>query len=110
MDLIKISAITALIGLIALFFLAFYLEPKPSQISEITESNFGEFVKLTGEVIKLKQGTITQFDLVDERDAIKIISFKRLNISNGDRVEVIGKVDDYKGLLEINAEKISRIN
>lgn len=109
MNLLKVSIATAVVGIIILTALSFYLEPKAYKVSEISENNFGEFVRLTGYASNVKKGSVTQFKLKDGPSEIHIVSFKRVDIFNGDLLEVSGKVDEYKGLLEINAERISKI-
>ena len=110
MDLKKASWITLFLGLTALAVLSFSLEPKSLAIAEIGSKNTGSFVKISGEVIKVSQSTITSFDLDDRTGRIKVVSFDKVNVSKGEFLEVIGKVDEYRGSLEIVAEKISKKN
>ena len=101
---------TAIIGTITLAFMSFTLEPNQLKISQIDESKIGNFVKISGEVIKINKGQIISFDIQDETEKIRVISFDKINVTKGDFLEVIGKVDEYHGLMEINAEKIKTIN
>ncbi len=109
MELVRWALITSILGIAALMVFSFYLEPKERSISDINERNIGEYVKITGEVISVKKGEIFQFDLGDEVSRIRVISFDKINVSKNDNLEVIGKVDEYYGLLEIKAERIRRI-
>jgi len=106
MHLTKLALITFLIGLIALFFLSSSLEPKQVRISEISGKMMDNYVKISGEVVKIKQfDTLTSLTISDDTDNITVICPKT-NISKDSFVEVIGKVKEYKGILEIEAEKI----
>ena len=115
MDLKKMALVTLFLGIASLAILSFNLEPSQIKISEISEKNLGEFVKMRGEVIKISKGSITSFDITDEFDKgnkeseIRVISFDKVGVSIGDYLEIIGKVDEYHGILEINAEKITKI-
>ncbi|MFC1685770.1 exodeoxyribonuclease VII large subunit [Nanoarchaeota archaeon] len=107
MRIAKIALITALIGTLILAVLAYYLEPKTQEISEIDESTIDSFVKVSGEVMSIGQKG-NYFDLSDKSGSIRVVSFQRLEISKGDKLEVIGKVDEYYGKLEIEAQDIKR--
>ena len=110
MKIARLDLITALISTISLLFLSYNLEPKTIDINEINEGKIGEFVKVTGFVTQVgKSRKITSFDLSDETNQIRIISFEKINISLKENLEVIGKVDKYYGLLEIEAQKIKRL-
>jgi len=105
MDLTKLALLTALAGTILLIILSKSLEPKEISISEINEKMIDEYVKISGNVTSAKTySSLTVFTLKDETDEIKVASYKEFNISGN--VEVIGKVQEYKGILEIEAEKI----
>ena len=102
----RISLAAAIIGIIALAFLSLNLEPKVMKISEITDKNMGSFVRISGEVTYAKKGDITYFDVNDSTEEMRVVLFDKADISKGDRVEVIGKVEEYRGSLEVNADKV----
>ena len=107
MSLTKFALITFLIGLLALFFLSNSLEPKPVKISDINSKMIDQYVKIQGNIIKIKQtDAATLITLNDETGSISVFS-QKINISENSTIEVIGKVKDYKGLIEIESEKIS---
>jgi len=107
MSLTKYALITFLIGIIALYFLSQNLEPKLIKISDISEKMMDNYVKIQGNVIKVKNyDTIDSITVNDSTEIIDVIAPKS-NITKGSRIEVIGKVNEYKGVLEIEAEKIS---
>ena len=106
MQLTKLALITFLTGLIALFFLSQSLEPKQVKISEINSKMMDNYVKIKGTITKIRQfDTLTSLSVNDNTDNITVICPKT-NISKDSFVEVIGKVKEYNGILEIEAEKI----
>ena len=107
MDLTKLALLTALAGTVLLIILSKSLEPKQTSISDISEKMIDEYVKISGEATNAKaSSSSTVFTVNDGTDKIKVIAYKDLNISGN--VEVIGKVQEYKGILEIEAEKIQQ--
>jgi len=107
MSLKKISLATAIIGLILMIILSYNLEPKKSGISSLDEKSIGRFVKISGEVTSAKPGETSFFEVSDGTGEISVVYFGKADISKGSEIEVIGKVDEYKGILEIKADKIS---
>lgn len=99
---------TALIGIIAIIFLSGMLEPKLMKISGIDSGMVGESVKVVGNISKIKQSTITSFTIKDDSSDIYAFSYEKLNISQG-RYEVIGKVNEYHGILEIEISKMQNL-
>jgi len=115
MSLIKAALITALIGLVALIFLSENLEPKLIKINEISGGDLESFVKIQGMAISIKDNG--DFSIIKVNDGTENITalvwktkeFNRLNLSKNEKIEVLGKVTEYNGLLEISAEKIKKI-
>jgi RecJ-like exonuclease len=105
MSLIKYALITFLIGLILLFFLSQSIEPKLIKIADINSKMMDNYVKIQGEVVKSKQSSgITILTIKDSTESITAVSYQPLNASGN--VEILGKVTDYKGSLEIEIETL----
>jgi RecJ-like exonuclease len=109
----RVALITALLGTLLLVFLSQELEPKPTEISEISHNMLEQWVKVNGIIVRVKETNgLIIIDLVsnNERDSITIIAYKNKaqigSIEKGLQVEVIGKVIEYYGKLEIEATKI----
>ena len=90
-------------------FLSNRLEPKQITISEAENTRLGDFIRITGEVTKVNKAKITSFNIKDQSGEILVVSFEKTNISKGDELEILGKVDEYYGTKEIIAERISKI-
>jgi len=114
--LLKLSIIIAIIGIGLLFFLTRNLETSV-QVRDL-ETYLGETVKVEGEIIKLftsKDGHVF-FTLRDESGEIQIVAFRNsniqeaYNIQKGQEISVKGKVQEYKGKLEIIAKRIEYLS
>lgn len=102
--------LTVVIGVIALFILSANLEPREVKITDLDKARLGDFVKISGEVITIKQDKTSYFDLKDSTDVIRVFSFKEINVTKGEKVEVIGKLDEYRGFSEVEAIQIRKIS
>ena len=99
---------TAIIGIIAIMLLSNNLEPKILRISSIDGGMVGQSVKVVGDISKIKQTKITSFTIKDDSSDIYAFSYDKLNLSSG-RYEVIGKVNEYHGVLEIEMSKMRKL-
>lgn len=111
--LLKFALISALIGTALLLFLSTKLEPRLISIEEIDAGKIDNFVKIAGNVTNIKDiENLLIIDVKDKSDTIKVVVYKSsketidLNIEM--QVEVIGKVTEYKGELEIEASSIKQ--
>ncbi|MBW2976576.1 exodeoxyribonuclease VII large subunit [Candidatus Woesearchaeota archaeon] len=108
--LLKIALICSLSGLLILFLISNNLEIKEKNIEKITLDNKDEFVKLTGTVSNIIDTEKVAIIEIVQPQKITVVMFKNENITvpiqKGSEVEVIGKVDEYEGQLEIIAERV----
>ena len=112
--MLKLALATAIIGTVLLLFLSQNLEPKAVKISDISEKNIDSFVKIQGKAISVNPGDdYLRLKVSDETDSITVLAWNTFysenNVSKNDVLEITGKVTEYKGVLEISAEKISKI-
>lgn len=103
-----IALITAIMGIIAIIFLSNTLEPRERNISEINNRMIGEHVKVMGDISKIKQSKITSFTIKDNSSDIYAFSYDKINLSEG-KYRVIGKVNEYHGILEIEISKMEKL-
>ena len=108
--LLKIALICSLLGLLILYLISNDIEIKEKNIEKITIDNKDEFVKLNGivnNVIDTEKVTLIK---ILQPQEITVVLFKNENktmpIQQGNEVEVIGKVDEYKGKMEIIADRL----
>ena len=108
--LLKIALITSLTGLLALYLISSSIDIKESNIEKITIDSKDEFVKLKGFVSQVVNSEKVSILEITQPQKIKIVLFKNngknLSISQGNEVEVFGKVQEYEGNMEIIAERI----
>ena len=106
--LLKIALICSLVGLVILYFISSKIDLadyKPSNLNK----NIGENVKLAGTVTKVTDKGEVVFIEVNRQAPITVVLFTdedNLKLNNGDDIEVIGEVQEYKGKNEIIAQKI----
>ena len=78
---------------------------KPSLLNK----NIGDDVKLKGTVMQISDKGSVVFIEVNQQNPMTVVLFTdddNLKLKNGDNVEVLGEVQEYKGKNEIIAEKI----
>jgi RecJ-like exonuclease len=113
MNIIKISIAVAAIGIVALFFLVRYNEQNTVKISELKQ---GQIERITGMVnsIYVSKDGHTFLKVADTSGEVSVVAFKSSNIDGmyeievGDQVSVLGRVEEYKGSLEIVAKEIKQ--
>lgn len=110
--LLKISIFTSIVGIVALYFI---MQPAEIRIGDINRNYIGKSVKVLGEIssrYESKDGHIF-LNLADSSGKIKVIIFKNSKVEKsleiGQMIEVSGKVEEYKGELEIIPKTITTL-
>lgn len=102
MNLLKLSLIISLTGTLLLLFLS-SLPPKLTQIEDIKTNNPNKLIRIRGEIIKSeKKNNFYLITIKDNTDHIQILHNKNLS----GKLEIVGKVKEYKNKLQIYPEKI----
>ena len=99
------------LGIFLLFFINILLEPKILTITEILNQEVETKIKIFGEIKKITTNeNITIINIKDETNSIKVILFEEIkNLFIQDIIIVEGIIIEYRGEVEINAEKITKI-
>jgi RecG-like helicase len=108
-QLLHISMSVALFGLVALFVLAENIEVDMISVDAITDEFVGQRVSIQGTVHSLRvMEDMMMFDIQghDSVGSILVVLFDVIAVADGDDVIVSGMVKDYKGIIEIVAEKV----
>lgn len=107
-NLLRISILTSIIGLISLFFITSFTQAQTIRISDIDDSYIGKTVSVQGEITSIFNAKGHYFISLKDGQTIKVVIFSnnadKLNVHSlekGDKIDVLGKVDKYKGELEI---------
>ena len=106
--ILKIALICSLVGLAALYFTSTKIELKDYKPGELVK-NAGDDVKLQGTIGKITGKGNVVFIEVSQINPVNVVIFTQdadLKLSEGDNVEIIGKVQEYNGKEEIIAQKI----
>lgn len=114
MDILKISIVIALVGIAALFFISRFSTEESKSIKDL---KIGQIERISGMVTSVytsKDGHVF-LKVADNTGEITVIAFKNSNIDEvydleiGDQITVLGRVDEYKGKLEVIAKEINKI-
>lgn len=106
--LYKISVFLSVIGLTLMYASSLYLTNKHVEIGEIEKSWSGKNVKVTGKITSYTEsGGHAFMDVSDSSGNITVVNFDaQESFEQGDRVNVTGHVEIYKGELEIIVKEI----
>lgn len=108
--LLKIALIISLLGLLGLYIISGNIEIKEKNIEKITLENKDEFVKLRGIVNKVIDTEKVAIMEIMQPQEITVVLFKNedktIQIKDGNEVEIIGRVGEYEGKLQIVADRL----
>ena len=102
-SLIKVCLFISLVGIVTLMVLSYHQEPSTS--SSIGGKDIDKVVKISGE-IKYLHETKGTYKLTVDNTKVTVFKTKKLQLKNGDYVEITGKVQEYKNQLGVIADKI----
>lgn len=101
--------IISIIGISLLLLLVNLLEPKLTNIQDINEDLLDKKVKISGQITKIEdKETFKILTIKDETGTIEVLCNCK-EIEQDLLVEVTGKVTQYQNTLQIQADKIMRI-
>jgi DNA/RNA endonuclease YhcR with UshA esterase domain len=106
--LLKTALVCSIIGVTVLFFVSEFIEVSESELKDITIDDLDRYVKVIGTVSKVvNTEKVIIMDIVQPHE-LKVVVFKDKDISlnKGDYIEVLGKVEEYEGELEIIGDRI----
>ena len=109
----KAALTCSLFGIVLLFLVSERIEVKELDISKIENEKIGNDIKVIGRVGRVTDtGKMMFLEVEQEKiEQITIILFKPGDISlvEGEYVEIVGEIDDYKGKKEIIANRVKKI-
>jgi|Deesub1362B_J571_1020462.scaffolds.fasta_scaffold02733_2 DNA/RNA endonuclease YhcR with UshA esterase domain len=109
-EVVSLSLAIATAGLLMLFFAASLAEAKEVSIGELSSAQLGATVKVAGEVVRVKNHEAGHVFLRirDGTGEVSVPLFKRVAedvnkscLREGARIEVIGRLEEYRGELEV---------
>jgi len=112
MNIVKISAVIAVLGLVSLWFITDVSGDMTVPLYDL-DSYMGRTLTVSGRVesVYTTNGGHTFIKITDDITEIKVVAFKgavdnAYAIERGQDIEVRGKVDEYKGFIEIIAQEV----
>jgi RecJ-like exonuclease len=105
----KISLFLAVLGLTLMYASSLYIEPAEVEVSEIKSSWQGKKIMVEGVATSIDaRSSMTQFQLESGNSSVKVVKFERLELEEGSTTVVEGKIDLYRGDLQVQASKITQ--
>ena len=107
--LLKLSLAFSLLGILLILFISENTDLPISKISDITNKQIDTTIKIKGTIEHLTElENLILFSLKDKTGKINIILFtdETLNLKQNQKIELIGKVIEYKNTIEIMADQI----
>ncbi len=105
----KIAIISALAGVFILYLISDNIQLDDSSIARIEEEEIGSDVKVKGVVNDVFNGEKLSIITITQPSDMKIVLYDNVSIAEGDYIEVIGEIDEYKGEMEVIGNRVRRI-
>lgn len=110
-NLLKIAFVCSILGVFLILIVSESKEIPSYEISDLTSGFVEKTVSIQGKIsaINLKSD-FAAFTLTNDNSSIKVVAFpdEQLSLKKGDSIEVQGKVEEYQGELQVNADLIKR--
>jgi len=104
----KIYLILALVGILFLFILAYFVKPQEINICKIKELNQGDYIKAYGKIISEKNLTSDFTILTLQNSTCRVEITCNCNNFTNKNVSVVGKIEYYQNKTQINADRIQQ--
>ncbi len=106
----KLFLIASIIAIFSLLLLSKVIEPKTMLISDITDKNINQLIKVIGKITSQKdyEGKSFQVLTIKNISSIQITTNakSKLELNYSQTYAIIGKVTEYNKTLQITADKI----
>ena len=108
--LFKIALVCSLVGLVALFFVSDRIEVREIDVGKITATDIGKEIKVLGRIERISDTDKVMFLEVGQEkvETVSVVLFKEeeIKLEQGDYIELLGELDDYKGEVSIVANAV----
>jgi DNA/RNA endonuclease YhcR with UshA esterase domain len=104
--ILTICFLFSLAGLFGLYLFSESMDYSEKTIEKIKGEKLQEMIKLQGEVIRSTTVGNVTFITLEQPSTIDVIVFDNVTIYPGERVEIIGKSEEYNKEMEIIAHRI----
>ncbi len=108
--LVRIGLMGTLVAILMLSFIGDVVPQTRVEIKEISQKDVDKGVYVEGTVDRIGvKGTTTFFTLKDETGSVQGVMFNKVQLNKGQKIGVAGKVQQYKGNLELVADEVRQI-
>lgn len=104
--LLKMALLTSIIGLILLAIILSTMNFEEVDISQTRDLEEGMSIKVSGVVERVNSKDGFSVLSIRKEEMISVVVFDSVNITKGQRIEVRGRIKDYKGEKELIADSI----
>lgn len=104
--LLIVAILCSVMGVLIILFVAERTNVELVSISEIDDSFIEKEIRVQGKVVSFKQLEKVALFSVSDGEEIKVVIFDEIDLKNGYDVEVVGKVVEYKGELEMEGNLV----
>lgn len=117
-NIAKTTLILSIIGIFILLFISNIFEPSQIDISKITIKDLNKKIKIQGTIEKIRsydtksKDIFTVLELKDKTGKIEVTllnSRNKISLNQDQEITIIGRVNQYKNLLQVQAEKITSL-
>jgi len=107
----KISFIISVVGILIIIFLSIFSEPKTTLIDNLNKKDIDTYIKINGTIINIEKiKSQNSFFLIirlkDFSGSIDVLDNKNSDLRINQKIQVIGKISEYKNQLQIENKKI----
>jgi len=111
--LLKTALICSVIGVTLLFFISGNISVSEKTIDKINKENLNEYVKVKGSITSIVNSSKVTIIEITQPQSINIVLFKANNtigLEKGDYIEVLGKIEEYNGKMEVVGSRVRVIS
>ncbi len=112
--LIRLSLFTIIFGLVGLYLIGLFVDPEFVELDSIDRNLVGKVISTQGTISKIvfiEESKTLFLDISKNEKTLTVIMFnsKEDLFKNGDLVNIVGEIANYKGGLELIAREIEKI-
>ncbi len=108
--LVKLAIIVSVLGITLLYFISGNIEVNDTTIQKITNEEITGSVQIKGQVKEITKSDKVTFLVINQESEIKAIAFDKLEVVQGDYVEITARVSDDSDEKELIVERLKVLN
>lgn len=105
----RLSLLAFLLGTAAIYASSTYFTPLELKAGEVDESYIGDTIRVTGRVEDVsRSGEEVFFHITGSQGSLDAVSFSRLDVREGEKKTLEGRLNVYRGSLELIVDEVVR--